>query len=406
MTLDFRASLNFLSNAKLNYAVRRYLNMSHKNYKILILGASYGSLLASKLLLAGHRVTLVCTAPTAKIINREGTVVRIPVKGRSELVILDSCDIAQYAPSSNLDARVPEDVEPDGYDLVVLGMQEPQYSASGVRELLKRIAHAKVPAVAIMNMPPLPFLKRFPQLQVEQLMECYREPALWEDFEPGLVTLASPDPQAFRPDNAQKNELQVSLPTNFKVARFEMPEHTEMLKRIQTGIEQVRWYLPNRDEVELPVKVKVFDSLYVPLAKWSMLMTGNYRCIEESSVRSIKDAVHSNLEESNAIYNWTVSLCVAMGADKKDMVPFDKYANAALGLAKPSSVARALSSGAVNIERVDKLIRNVARQFDVKSESVDLLVQRVDEGLDFNRQEQASESDLNSLNQQNVVGSN
>ncbi len=29
-------------------------------YKILILGASYGSLLGTKLLMAGHDVTLVC----------------------------------------------------------------------------------------------------------------------------------------------------------------------------------------------------------------------------------------------------------------------------------------------------------------------------------------------------------
>ena len=55
---------------------------------ILILGASYGSLLATKLLMAGHRVCLVCTRPTAEMINREGTVVRFPVKGRSEPVVI------------------------------------------------------------------------------------------------------------------------------------------------------------------------------------------------------------------------------------------------------------------------------------------------------------------------------
>ena len=54
--------------------------MSKRN--ILILGASYGSLLGTKLLMAGHRVTLVCTASTAELINREGTRVRFPVKER------------------------------------------------------------------------------------------------------------------------------------------------------------------------------------------------------------------------------------------------------------------------------------------------------------------------------------
>src|ERR1700761_8941867 len=44
---------------------------------ILILGASYGSLLATKLLMAGHNVTLVCRKNTAELINREGPEVRI-----------------------------------------------------------------------------------------------------------------------------------------------------------------------------------------------------------------------------------------------------------------------------------------------------------------------------------------
>ena len=51
-------------------------------YNVLILGASYGSLFGTKLLMAGHRVSLVCTKPTADLINREGTVVRFPIKGR------------------------------------------------------------------------------------------------------------------------------------------------------------------------------------------------------------------------------------------------------------------------------------------------------------------------------------
>ena len=50
-------------------------------YRILILGASYSSLLATRLLMAGHRVSLVCTRGTADLINREGTRVRFPIKG-------------------------------------------------------------------------------------------------------------------------------------------------------------------------------------------------------------------------------------------------------------------------------------------------------------------------------------
>ena len=57
---------------------------------VLIMGASYGSLLATKLLLAGHNATLVCLPEEADLINREGTRVRIPVRGREALVEVDS----------------------------------------------------------------------------------------------------------------------------------------------------------------------------------------------------------------------------------------------------------------------------------------------------------------------------
>ena len=41
-------------------------------YKILLLGASYGSLLASKMLFGGHSIHLVCLPAEADLINQEG----------------------------------------------------------------------------------------------------------------------------------------------------------------------------------------------------------------------------------------------------------------------------------------------------------------------------------------------
>ena len=40
--------------------------------KILLMGASYGSLLASKLLFGGHSIHLVCLPAEADLINAEG----------------------------------------------------------------------------------------------------------------------------------------------------------------------------------------------------------------------------------------------------------------------------------------------------------------------------------------------
>lgn len=351
-----------------------------KSYSVLIMGASYGSLLGTKLLLAGHSVTLVCTADTADLINAEGTIVRMPVRGRDELVPVDSNKIA-----TSLRASVPEKVSAKNYDLVVLGMQEPQYGLPTVRALLDDVAKAKVPTMAIMNMPPLPYLARLPGLDVDKLLPSFTDPTVWQSFEPGLVTLASPDPQAFRPPEEAKNILQVSLPTNFKVARFESNEHTNMLKQMQADIEAIEFSLPDGSSTSLPVKLKVFDSLYVPLAKWSMLVTGNYRCIKKNEMVSIRDAVHSDIEESKRIYQSIVDLCVKMGAEVEDMVTFEKYANAATGLSKPSSGARAIFGGAQNIERVDSLVQAVGQQFGVSLDSLDQTVSFVDAHLVANR---------------------
>src|SRR5450759_4224483 len=185
-----------------------------KTYKILIMGASYGSLLGTKLALAGHTVHLICLPAEAELINKEGAIVRMPIKGREGLVEINS----RKAPGK-LSAGGTQGVNPGDYDLVALAMQEPQYRSPGVRELLDAVAKAKVPCMSIMNMPPLPYLKRIPGLNADACRSCYTDPTVWDSFDPKLLTLCSPDPQAFRPPEDKVNVLQVRLPTNFKSAR-------------------------------------------------------------------------------------------------------------------------------------------------------------------------------------------
>src|SRR5262245_6617040 len=117
--------------------------------------------------MAGHRVSLVCTRETADLINREGTVVRFPIKGREGLL-----DVRSKELPGTLKAVTPEEVEPGEFDLVVLGMQEAQYGSPGVRELMGRVAGAGILCLAIMNMPQLPYLKRIPGLKTEALEAC------------------------------------------------------------------------------------------------------------------------------------------------------------------------------------------------------------------------------------------
>ena len=345
------------------------------SYNILIFGASYGSLLATKLLLAGHNVKLVCVPAEAELINTEGFRVRLPVRGRKDPVVLDSRKLP-----GKVTAGGTAGVDPKDYDLVGLAMQEPQYRSPGVRELLDAVAKAKLPCMSIMNMPPLPYLARVPGVSVDALKGCYTDPTVWASFDPKFMTLCSPDPQAFRPPEEKANVLQVRLPTNFKSARFPSEAHTAILRRLEKDIEAARY-----EGLELPVKLKVHESVFVPLAKWAMLIAGNYRCVTKDGIRSIKEAVHSDLEASRAMYNWVVKLCVSLGADEKDLVPFEKYAAAAQGLQSPSSAARALHAGAPNIERVDRLVQTIAAQKGMRSEVLDEIVRLVDAKLEANR---------------------
>jgi hypothetical protein len=350
------------------------------NYNILIMGASYGSLLAAKLLFAGHSVKLVCRAAGADLINEDGIRVRIPVKGGGDLVEIDSRTLP-----GTLSAGVPESIDPADFDLVALAMQESQYGSPGVRKLLNAVAKAKVPCISIMNMPPLPYLARIPGVSATACRHAYTDPAVWDSFDPALMTLCSPDPQAFRPPEEKNNVLQVRLPTNFKAARFDSDTNTAMLRRLESDIEAIR-FDTGSGKIELPVKLKVHDSIFVPLAKWSMLITGNYRCIQKGGMRSIREAVHSDIDASRAVYDWVGNLCKLLGADDKDLVPFEKYASAAQGLANPSSAARALFGGASSIERVDRLVQAIAAQHGMQCDTVDQIVSVIDAQLGNNRQ--------------------
>ncbi len=140
-------------------------------YNILLMGASYGSLLASKLLFGGHSIHLVCLPAEADLINAEGFKVRLPVRGRKDPVLLELRKLP-----GKVTAGPATGVDPKSYDLVGLCMQEPQYRSPGVRELLDAVGKSRVPCMSIMNMPPLPYVKRIPGLDYEPLKAAYTDP--------------------------------------------------------------------------------------------------------------------------------------------------------------------------------------------------------------------------------------
>src|SRR5262249_60242943 len=103
----------------------------------------------------------------------------------------------------------------------------------------------------LVTRPPSPSLRRIPGLRGDPLDPCYANPRVWDGFDPGRTTLASPDPQAFRPPDQPKNVLQVGLPTNFKAARFAGEGPTALLRQLEADIEQARFNAGGRP-LEVP----------------------------------------------------------------------------------------------------------------------------------------------------------
>jgi len=175
------------------------------------------------------------------------------------------------------------------------------------------------------------------------------------------------------------------------VAKFDDEKTTAILRQLEKDIEGARFDTPE-GKIELPVKLKVHDSIFVPLAKWAMLLAGNYRCITKDGIRTAQEAVHSDLETSRSVYEFVNNLVVTLGANPGDMVPFEKYAAAAQSLVRPASAARALSNGAQFIERPDKLVQLIARQKGLSHPVIDAIVALVDLRVDANRQKAAASS--------------
>ena len=108
-------------------------------YNVLTFGAAYGSLLATKLLFGGHKITMVCLPAEIEAFNTEGARVRLPIRGRKEPIELDS----RKLPGS-LKAAGPGDVNPKDYDLVALQAAGLSPMARSFYDDNKRVANRQI----------------------------------------------------------------------------------------------------------------------------------------------------------------------------------------------------------------------------------------------------------------------
>jgi hypothetical protein len=351
--------------------------------RILVLGASYGLLPGVKLSLAGHAVTFVGRADEIGAMAREPICVEIPPRQGGEAIVL-TAPVADRAGPARVALATPDAIDCAAFDFVLLAMQEPHYADPPVAALMAGIAAACLPCLSIMNMPPPPFLKR---LEIDPSVAgfgVFRSGVVWNAFDPDKLTLASPDPQALRPDPATPGRLQVTLPSNFKAAPFAHASDQALLQRLASDLSHLKVELRGR-AVRPPVALLAASSLFVPLAKWPMLIAGNCRCVLPEGMRTIAEAVLDDPAASAAIYEDVSDLVLALGAAPQDLVAFEAYARAAAELTRPSSLARALAAGATQVERVDLMIRNLMRLHDMDTPAIHSAVECIETWLARNR---------------------
>jgi hypothetical protein len=347
--------------------------------RILFLGASYGVVLGMRAAAAGHQITFACRQQEADLINEGKLLLRIPAKDHALTVEISPSQCA-VAPA----AFTPDEIDPQPFDLVCLAMQEPQYSAAGIRSLVGRIAAARTPCLSIMNMPLPPFLDKFGAMDEQSADSIFTEAELWASFDPAAFTMASADPQSMRVDSDNMLITGVTLATNFKVAPFGNSQQQDMLEQLARDIDRSRIDMYGTSCTPR-VRLCPHPSRLVPLAKWPMLITGNFRCMTGGDPRSIGEAVCRSESESRELYDWVLQVCSAVGVEDSTLVPFDRYLAAAAGLSLPSSLARGLHAGATAVERVDILIQTLAASHHMAHPALDRIVADVNARLERNR---------------------
>lgn len=333
--------------------------------RILVLGAAYGLLPAMRLLTAGHNVTVICRPEEQSDLVDHGA--QISFKASDQRL---EAPAAMGRGTPGVLGVTDADVELSGTDLVILAMSEPHFAAPEISALIKKIGEAGLPVISISNAPPPPFLRRLNKLNTDALQEAYIAWDAWQYLKPEQVTAVSPDAQAVRKNPSRLNELTVTLGSNFKVAPFHRESDQALLERLARDVAAYEV-----DGRQVSVRFVPHRSLYAPLAKWPMLVTGNCRCLgSDGSMVSISDAVRSDLEASREVYEWVLELVQKTGADDSDLVPFRHYAAVSRRLIAPSSFARSVVARGGAVERVDKMVQLTGRALGMSHGDLDAIV--------------------------------
>ena len=324
--------------------------------KVLVIGANYGLLLAGMLQERDFDVEVFGTEKEVETLNQEGF----------SFNMNDS--FWRFAPSNKL--KFINSFNEDNYDLVILAVQEPTLSNPKIVEILSFISKNSIPILSIMNIPLLNFLKDIVGIQnIVNSETIYSSLKYSNLLNSKLIINSNPEPQIFSKDKF--NRLNIRLGGVFRCSSLNILNKDiilDLTKSIENG---------------LPAKIKSYKSSWVSLSKLPMLMTGNYRCLNNFKLKSIYESVHLNTNLSEKIYNQIIEIMKKLGAGREAIIPFKLYLRASVKLDAPSSVCRTIINGKQNVERVDKLVQNIAKSISYNSPEIDEIVYNIDESINF-----------------------
>ena len=324
--------------------------------KVLEIGANYGLLLAGMLQERDFDVEVFGTEKEVETLNQEGF----------SFNMNDS--FWRFAPSNKL--KFINSFNEDNYDLVILAVQEPTLSNPKIVEILSFISKNSIPILSIMNIPLLNFLKDIVGIQnIVNSETIYSSLKYSNLLNSKLIINSNPEPQIFSKDKF--NRLNIRLGGVFRCSSLNILNKDiilDLTKSIENG---------------LPTKIKSYKSPWVSLSKLPMLMTGNYRCLNNFKLKSIYESVHLNTNLSEKIYNQIIEIMKKLGAGREAIIPFKLYLRASVKLDAPSSVCRTIINGKQNVERVDKLVQNIAKSISYNSPEIDEIVYNIDESINF-----------------------
>jgi hypothetical protein len=333
--------------------------------KVLVFGATYGLLVAHQLDAMGFSVDIVCREIEGNNIEKNRVVVV-----SNQLNEGNYFHVAQNIKPKKVSQIMDAAHE---YDIVILAMSEQCYSTNEISLLLSAIGELNIPVLSVMNLPPLKFMKKLiNQIDESDFKDFYNSYDALDSIKAENITHSSADPQIA--GISSTSQIKLRLASNFKISAF--GNHNDAVLNEFSALSR------KNDVIRtLGAGFRVYENKYVGMSKLPMLITGNYRCFNSGGIKSIREIVHTDLKKSERIYEKVCELLVRYGVDRSVLVPFRLYAKAAQYLDAPSSFARAKSSGAERLERVDLLVHKLAERKNYSFDELDCIIKENEEKM-------------------------